>query len=88
MKAPKNKDAAENYIIALIGDIPGVGVPSDDDEPSERRQKMDNLKESTRLERRDDPLELQQVKNAPTDSAIARGHLVLLFAGAADYAGR
>ena len=64
VKAP-NKDAAENYIIALIGDIPGVGVPSDDDEPSERRQKMDNLKESTRLERRDDPLELQQVKSAP-----------------------
>ena len=75
VKAAKSKDAEENYILALIGDIPGVGVPSDDDEPSERQQKMDNLKESTRLERRDDPLELQQVKIAPKTPLSPAGTL-------------
>ena len=75
VKAAKNKDAEENYIIALIGDIPGVGVPSDDDEPAERQQKMDNLKENTRLERRDDPLELQRVKIAPKTPLSQAGTL-------------
>jgi hypothetical protein len=65
VKAKRSKDAEENYILSIIGDIPGVGVPSDDDEPSERKTKMDNLIENTRLERRDDPLELQQVKISP-----------------------
>jgi len=75
VKAAKSKDAEENYIIALIGDIPGVGVPSDDDEPAERKAKMDNLIESTRLERRDDPLELQQVKIAPKTLSSPAGTL-------------
>ncbi len=75
VKAAKNKDAEENYIIALIGDIPGVGVPSDDDEPAERQQKLDNLKENTRLERRDDPLELQQAKIAPRTPLSPAGTL-------------
>jgi hypothetical protein len=59
------KGADENYIIALIGDIPGVSVPTDDDSAAERQQKLDTLKEFTRIERKDDPLELQQVKIAP-----------------------
>jgi hypothetical protein len=75
VKAAKSKDAEENYILALIGDIPGVGVPSDDDEPAERQQKLENLKESTRLERRDDPLELQQVKIAPKTPLSPAGTL-------------
>lgn len=75
VKAAKSKDAEENYILALIGDIPGVGVPSDDDEPSERKAKMDNLIENTRLERRDDPLELQQVKIAPKTPLLPAGTL-------------
>ena len=74
-KAAKSKDAEENYILALIGDIPGVGAPSDDDEPAERQQKLENLKESTRLERRDDPLELQQVKIAPKTPLSPAGTL-------------
>jgi hypothetical protein len=74
-KSAKSKDAEENYILALLGDIPGVGVPSDDDEPGERQQKMDNLKESTRLERRDDPLELQRVKIAPRTPLSQAGTL-------------
>ncbi|MDP8989501.1 MAG: hypothetical protein M3N41_05390 [Acidobacteriota bacterium] len=75
MKAARNKDAEENYILALIGDIPGVGVPSDDDEPAERKAKMDNLVENTQLERRDDPLELQRVKIAPKTPLSPAGTL-------------
>jgi len=74
-KAAKNKDAEENYIIAVIGDIPGAGVPSDDDEPAERQQKMDVLKENTQLERKDDPLELQRVKIAPKTPLSPAGTL-------------
>ena len=51
MKAHKTADVDENYIIALVGDIPGASVPTDDDSAAERQQKMDVLKESTRLER-------------------------------------
>ncbi len=75
VKAAKSKDAEENYILSIIGDIPGVGVPSDDDEPSERKAKMDNLTENTRLERKDDPLELQQVKIAPKTPLSPAGTL-------------
>ena len=75
MKAHKTADADENYIIALVGDIPGASVPSDDDSAAERQQKMDVLKESTRLERKDDPLELQRVKIAPRTPLTASGTL-------------
>jgi hypothetical protein len=75
MKAPKTSDADENYIIALVGDIPGASVPTDDDSAAERQQKMDVLKESTRLERKDDPLELQRVKIAPRTPRSPSGTL-------------
>jgi len=65
MKAAKSADADKNYIIALIGEMPAASVPSDDDDAAERQRKLDVLKESTRLERKDDPLELQSVKIAP-----------------------
>jgi hypothetical protein len=75
MKAAKSADVDENYIIALVGDIPGVSVPSDDDEPAERQRKLDVLKESTRLERRDDPLELQRVAISPRTPLSPAGTL-------------
>jgi hypothetical protein len=75
MKAPQTADADKSYIIALVGDIPGASVPSDDDEPSERQRKLDILKESTRLERKDDPLELQGVKIAPRTPLSPSGTL-------------
>ena len=75
MKAPKTADADESYIIALVGDIPGASVPTDDDSAAERQQKMDILKESTRLERKDDPLELQRVKIAPRTPRSPSGTL-------------
>jgi len=75
LKAVRSKDGEENYILALIGDIPGVSVPSDDDEPAERKAKLDNLIENTRLERKDDPLELQQVRIAPKTPLSQAGTL-------------
>lgn len=75
MKAPKTPDMDENYVIALVGDIPSASVPSDDDSAAERQQKMDVLKESTRLERKDDPLELQRVKIAPKTTLSPSGTL-------------
>jgi len=75
MKATKMADADENYIIALLGDIPGASVPTDDDSAAERQQKMEVLRESTRLERRDDPLELQRVKIAPRTPLSPSGTL-------------
>ena len=65
LKSPPLKGADEYYILSLTGDIPGAGVPSEDDSDTEREQKLVVLKESTRLERKNDPLELQQVKIAP-----------------------
>lgn len=81
VNAAKTADVEENYIIALIGDIPGVGVPSDDDEPAERKQKLGNLKETTRLDRRDDPLELQQAKIAPRTPRSPAGTLFYFSRG-------
>jgi hypothetical protein len=75
LKTPKTADVEENYVIALIGDIPGVGVPSDDDSPAERQQKLDILKETTRLERKDDPHELQRVRIAPRTPLSPAGTL-------------
>ncbi len=75
MKAAKTGDVDENYIIALLGDIPAASVPSDDDSAAERQQKLDVLKESTRLERKDDPLELQRVKIAPKTPLSPSGTL-------------
>jgi hypothetical protein len=75
MKAPKTADADESYIIALVGDIPGASVPSDDDDAAERQQKLDVLKDSTTLERKNDPLELQRVKIAPRTPLSPSGTL-------------
>ena len=75
MKASKTADVEKNYILALLGDIPAASVPTDDDDAAERERKLDILKESTRLERKDDPLELQRVKIAPRTPLSPAGTL-------------
>jgi hypothetical protein len=75
MKAAKSADADKNYIIALVGEMPAASVPSDDDDAAERQRKLDVLKESTRLERKDDPIELQRVKIAPRTPLSPSGTL-------------
>lgn len=74
-KVSASPDSGKNYIIALVGEIPAASVPSDDDDAAERQRKLDILKESTRLERKDDPLELQRVKIAPRTSRSPSGTL-------------
>jgi hypothetical protein len=66
LKAKLKPEEAENYVIALIGSIPSVGIPSDDDDPTERKQKLETLRDSTRLERRDEPLDLVRAASGPT----------------------
>jgi hypothetical protein len=73
LKSPALRGSDENYIIALIGDIPAVSVPSDDDSTAERQQKLDMLKEFTRIERKDDPLELQDIRIAPRTTRSPAG---------------
>jgi hypothetical protein len=66
-EALKNRaiaDPGDNYILALIGSIPSVGIPSDD--AAERKQKLETLRDSTRIERRDEPLNLVQAAAGPT----------------------
>ena len=75
MKAVKSADAEKNYIIALVGEMPAASIPSDDDDAAERQRKLDILKESTRLERKDDPIELQRVKIAPRTPLSPSGTL-------------
>jgi len=75
LKAAKSADVDKNYIIALVGDIPGASVPTDDDEPAERERKLEILKESTWLEGKDGPLELQRVKISPPTPLSPAGTL-------------
>lgn len=65
LKRPTWPEAGENYIIALVGSIPSVGIPSNDDDADERKRKLEILQDSTRLERRDEPLNLDNATLAP-----------------------
>lgn len=52
---------SENYIINVFGDIPSP-APSEQDSEDERKTKFEILQERTRIERKDDPLELKRVE--------------------------
>ena len=75
LKTPKTPEIEENYIIGLLGDVPAAGVPVDDDDPAERKLKMAMLQENTRIERKDDPLNLQRVGVAPRTRRSPSGTL-------------
>ena len=66
LKRKLKPEDAEDYIIALIGSIPSVGIPSDEDDPAERKRKLEILQDSTRIERRDEPLDLVRAASGPT----------------------
>lgn len=68
---------AENYVINVVGDIPNV-LPSDDDSSEQRQVKLDILKERTRLERRNDPIDLVRVELAPA-SPLSRAGTLFYF---------
>jgi hypothetical protein len=66
LKVPPSVAAGENYIIALVGSIPSVGIPSKEDDPDERKRKLEILQDFTLLERRDEPLNLTDAAAGPT----------------------
>jgi len=55
---------SENYVINVFGDVPSP-APNDSDSADERQAKFEILQERTRIERKDDPLELKRVELAP-----------------------
>jgi hypothetical protein len=65
---------SENYIINVFGDIPSP-APSSDDSADERRTKFEILQERTRLERKDDPIELKRVELSPKTPFSSPGTL-------------
>ncbi len=62
MKRERTEDDAENYVLNMIGDVPGVGLPAEEDDAAERKQKFEMLRDTTRVERRDEPLHLEKVE--------------------------
>jgi hypothetical protein len=75
LRRPRTPAMEENYVIALIGEIPASGIPTEDDDPGEQKMKMAALRENTRIERRDDPLNLQRVGVAPGAGQFPGGTL-------------
>ena len=64
LKTKMSVALSENYIINVFGDVPSP-APSNDDSADERKTKFDILQERTRLERKDDPIELKRVEPGP-----------------------
>jgi hypothetical protein len=64
LKTKMSVALSENYIINVFGNVPSA-APNDQDGIDERKTKFEILQERTRLERKDDPLELKRVELAP-----------------------
>jgi hypothetical protein len=64
LKTKMSVALSENYIINVFGNVPSP-APNDQDGIDERKTKFEILQERTRLERKDDPLELKRVELAP-----------------------
>ncbi len=64
LKVKMSVALSENYIINVFGNVPSP-APSDQDSIDERKTKFDILQERTRLERKDEPIELKRVDLAP-----------------------
>jgi hypothetical protein len=66
-EASKNKskdDPAANYILSVNGDLPMIGRRSNDESEGEFAQRLDMLKQYTRLEKRGDPIYLNKISYA------------------------
>jgi hypothetical protein len=74
LKSKMSVDLSENYIINVFGDVPSP-APNDQDSADERKTKFEILQERTRLERKDDPLELKRVELAPKNPLSQPGTL-------------
>ena len=57
-------DPAANYILFVTGDLPMLGRRSNDESESEFQQRLEMLKQYTRLEKRGDPIYLTRIAYA------------------------
>jgi hypothetical protein len=78
-RAKPPDDAASNYILCVTGNLPMLGRASDDESDDEYSQRLDMLKEQTKLEKKGDPIYLDHVAYSK-DGALfyfERGELTL-----------
>lgn len=62
LKTPMEDDATSYYIVELVGNVPTFAAP-DDDNPTANAQRVQMLRESTKLERKSgDPIYLDRVE--------------------------
>lgn len=54
-------DPAANYILSVIGDVPMLGGGGNDETDSEFQQRLEMLKEYTKLEKKGDPIYLVKI---------------------------
>ena len=74
LKTKMSVALSENYIINVFGDVPSA-APNNDDSADERRTKFQILQERTRLERKDEPIELKRVELGPATPFSSPGTL-------------
>lgn len=74
LKTKMSVALSENYIINVFGNVPSP-APSNDDGADERKTKFEILQERTRLERKDDPIELKRVELGPATAYSSPGTL-------------
>ena len=61
-------DPAANYILFVTGDLPMIGRRSNEESETEFQQRLEMLKQYTKLEKRGDPIYLTRIAYAPGNS--------------------
>ena len=56
-------DPAANYILKVLGDLPMLSLASNDETEAEYAQRLDNLKQYTKLEKKGDPIYLSNLRH-------------------------
>jgi hypothetical protein len=56
-------DPAANYILKVTGDLPMLSLASNDETESEYAQRLDNLKQFTKLEKKGEPIYLDNLRH-------------------------
>ncbi len=83
-EASKNKskdDPAANYILSVTGDLPMLGRGSNDESEAEFQQRLEMLKQYTKLEKHGDPIYLSKMAYAGTSGTLfyfERNYLIRL----------
>jgi hypothetical protein len=78
-KKNSTEDPLANYVINVVGDLPMLGTHPDES-ASESEQRVENLKEYTRIERKNDPIYLAKVVfRSPTETLFYFDRLDPIF---------